>query len=196
MVRIRLHFGSVAAAMLIATLAIPGSTTAAPPLSGEAASRQATERLFNAVHANDYSAVQASIGAGADVEARNSWGVTAADLAVDKGYFRIAHYLVSVRNFQRTKGEQAVAAAAATKTGGKAVAASSERPAVTSPQQAGRPTPAVSMPVSAPVPTPSAATTPAVASVPAVDVSGGDNAANPFDPKAPAYGAEGPVTSN
>ena len=61
----------------------------------------ATQRLFEAVFGNDLAAVQSAVTAGADINARNDWGVTATDLAVDRGYFEIAHYLLSVRNFRR-----------------------------------------------------------------------------------------------
>lgn len=95
------------AAVIVAGAAFGSTGAQAVPTTGEAARKEATTRLFNAVYGNDFTAVQASVGAGADIEARNSWGITAADLAVDKGYFRIAHYLVSVRNFQRSKAEPA-----------------------------------------------------------------------------------------
>ncbi len=60
----------------------------------------ATRHLFEAVHGNNMAAVQSSIAAGADITATNEWGVTAVDLAVDKGYFNIAHFLLSVRNLR------------------------------------------------------------------------------------------------
>jgi len=34
------------------------------------------------------------------VDVPGRWGMTAIELAVDKGYFKIAHYLVAVRNFR------------------------------------------------------------------------------------------------
>ncbi len=62
---------------------------------------EATRRLFEAVQADDFSAVQASISAGADVEATDEWGMQPVDLAIDRGHYRIAHFLVSVRNARR-----------------------------------------------------------------------------------------------
>jgi hypothetical protein len=60
----------------------------------------ATQKLFDAIHANDFAAAQASVDAGADVDVPGRWGMTAIELAIDKGYFKIAHYLVAVRNFR------------------------------------------------------------------------------------------------
>jgi hypothetical protein len=60
-----------------------------------------TQQLFDAVHANDVAAVQASVGAGADIDARNQWGLTPVEIAIDKGHYQIAHFLASVRHFRR-----------------------------------------------------------------------------------------------
>jgi hypothetical protein len=60
----------------------------------------ATQKLFDAIHANDLAAAQASVDAGAKVDVPGRWGMTAIELAIDKGYFKIAHYLVAVRNFE------------------------------------------------------------------------------------------------
>lgn len=64
-------------------------------------------RLFEAVFANNMSAVRAAVADGADVMRRDGDGLTAADLAVDKGYFEIAHFLLSVRNFRQREGRAA-----------------------------------------------------------------------------------------
>lgn len=61
----------------------------------------ATKKLFDAVRANDKAKVQASIAEGADVNALNSLGMTAIDIAVDKGYYDLAHFLLGVRNAAR-----------------------------------------------------------------------------------------------
>ncbi len=58
----------------------------------------ATRDLFTAVSANDLEGVQGAISAGADLEARNIWGMTPIDVAVDRSYYDIAHYLLSIRN--------------------------------------------------------------------------------------------------
>lgn len=47
---------------------------------------------------NDLAAVRAAIDKGADVEARDYTGTQPVDMAIDRGYFDIAHYLISVRN--------------------------------------------------------------------------------------------------
>lgn len=199
--RFRMVFGLAAAALLGLASVRPGSTAVAAPAESDAARKQATERLFNAVYANDYSAVQASVGAGADVEATNSWGITAADLAVDKGYFRIAHYLVSVRNFQR-KPDQA-AAPAASGVGNEAVKSASGQPETAHPGASTKPVtpvkaPAATAPTPTPLPAPAPApmTTTARMAVPTRDVSAVEDAVNPFDPKAPAYGAQVPAVQN
>ncbi|MBC8337434.1 MAG: ankyrin repeat domain-containing protein [Alphaproteobacteria bacterium] len=58
--------------------------------------------LFKAVELNDMASVKTSIEAGADLFAANELGMTAADLAVDKGHFIIAHYLLSRRMLGQT----------------------------------------------------------------------------------------------
>jgi hypothetical protein len=63
----------------------------------------ATNQLFRAVQANDLAAVQASVGEGADVEAQDRWGMTPTDIAIDRGHYRIAHFLVSVHNSRRAQ---------------------------------------------------------------------------------------------
>ena len=70
----------------------------------------ADSRLFRAVQTNDLAAVQASIGEGADVEARDRWGMTPTDIAIDRGHYRIAHFLVSVRNNRRAQDDRSTAA--------------------------------------------------------------------------------------
>lgn len=55
------------------------------------------ERLFEAVRRNDQAAVAAALSAGARADALDEWGLTAADVALDKGYFPIARYLMDLR---------------------------------------------------------------------------------------------------
>jgi hypothetical protein len=62
----------------------------------------ATRRLFKAVELNDMPNVKSSIDAKADLFAENDEGMTAADLAVDKGHFIVAHYLLSRRILGQT----------------------------------------------------------------------------------------------
>lgn len=147
----------------------------------------ATEQLFEAVHANDFPAVQASVAAGADVEASDRWGMTPMELAIDKGYFEIGHYLVAVRNFNRSNTD--------------------ERPAVTAPARSPFGSPA-SGEVASGTPAPSSPLGPL--SQPAgngrsgvsendvdIETSAGPGSgsqewpadkANPFDPNVPAHG--------
>jgi len=58
----------------------------------------ATQELFLAVDRNDLIAVRAAVDKGADIEARDYTGTQPVDMAIDRGYFDIAHYLISVRN--------------------------------------------------------------------------------------------------
>jgi hypothetical protein len=70
----------------------------------------ATKRLFDAVWTDDMARVRASIIEGADLTAINEFGVRAVDMAVDKGHYDIAHYLLSVekqRNDQNTASQAA-----------------------------------------------------------------------------------------
>ncbi len=67
-------------------------------LAQENVLNDATKRLFQAVHENNLPAVQISITDGADIEAADENGLTPVDIAVDKGFFDIAHFLLSVRN--------------------------------------------------------------------------------------------------
>ena len=69
----------------------------------------ATQKLFDAIDANDFAAAQVSVEAGAKVDTPGRWGMTAIELSVDKGYFKIAHYLVAVRNFQGDDKSKGVA---------------------------------------------------------------------------------------
>lgn len=56
-----------------------------------------TEALFQAVELNDIAAVEAAIEGGANLAETNPDGMTAADVAVDLGHFRIAHLLLAKR---------------------------------------------------------------------------------------------------
>ncbi len=149
---------------------------------------KATEQLFEAVHANDFAAVQASVAAGADVDASDRWGMTPMELAIDKGYFEIGHYLVAVRNFNRAKSEQ---------TPTPKVSPGSPFDSAPSGGVASRP-PGPSSPLG-PMTKPANNGGSGPSASPGVDMEtsagpSGDreppaNKANPFDPNAPAYGS-------
>jgi hypothetical protein len=93
------------ASLLMTTALIATSVSAqqGAPATNQQRSGDATQSLFDAVQANDLAAVQASIAAGADPTAKDQWGLTPIDLAIDKSYFDVAHFLLSLRNFQRTE---------------------------------------------------------------------------------------------
>jgi hypothetical protein len=86
----------IGALLVAACLAVGHVTPAWPadPLS------PATKRLFDAVWADDMARVKASIVDGANLEAINDDGVRAVELAVDKGHYDIAHYLLSVERLR------------------------------------------------------------------------------------------------
>lgn len=60
--------------------------------------RELEKRLFKAVFDNNLELVKSSITAGANLKATDSNGLTAAGLAIEKGYFPIAHYILGVIN--------------------------------------------------------------------------------------------------
>lgn len=84
--------------MLVGGLLVVGSAAAA-----EESPLRATQRLFEAVHGNDLAAARASVAAGADLEATDRWGLTALELAIDKGYYDIAHFLAAARSARRSQ---------------------------------------------------------------------------------------------
>ena len=92
-------------------LALASSVSVMAPTTLAAASvkenDKATSRLFQAVYADDLTAAQASVAEGADIDARDRWGMTPTDIAIDRSHFRIAHFLVSVRNGRRAQETQA-----------------------------------------------------------------------------------------
>jgi hypothetical protein len=83
---------------LTAHLVLPQPSAAA---QGFTQKISATNRLFKSVQTNDLAGVQTAVGEGADVQARDRWGMTPADIAIDRGYYRIAHFLAAARNLQR-----------------------------------------------------------------------------------------------
>ena len=65
--------------------------------------KKLNERLFNAVHNNNLALVTSIISAGANIKATNDDGLTPAGLAVEKGYFNIAHYILGIKNQKNQK---------------------------------------------------------------------------------------------
>ena len=61
------------------------------------------KKLLGAVANNDLGAVQQIIGEGADPRSNNENGISAIDMAVDKGFFDIAHLLLAAQK-QNTRG--------------------------------------------------------------------------------------------
>lgn len=94
---------ATAAGALAQSVPPPPTVQQLPPEAGNQGSpprsaRAANEQLFNAINANDLERVKQAVQAGADVGARNAFGTTAVDLAVDLGRYDIAFYLMSFRS--------------------------------------------------------------------------------------------------
>ena len=67
--------------------------------------KELEKRLFKAVFANNLELVKSSITAGANPKATDKNGLTAAGLAIEKGYFPIAHYILGVINQKSGMGK-------------------------------------------------------------------------------------------
>ncbi|MDH5189612.1 MAG: hypothetical protein OEW37_11750, partial [Rhodospirillaceae bacterium] len=91
-------FYTVAQQMLWAMMLVFALGATSPYAQTQAESEYATKVLFMAVDKNDLPGVRAAIEGGANVEAVNPLGMQAVDIAVDRGYYDIAHYLISVRS--------------------------------------------------------------------------------------------------
>lgn len=184
----RSFFKPLFSATLLSALTLAASLGVANPAAAAQDTSKATQRLFEAVRANDLTAVQASLNAGANIDATDRWGMTAPDLAVDKGYFRIAHFLASVRHFrassdslERAKAAASPATPAPTQT---AEAVTAKAPASArkseSPSQAkasGKPAPSAADAASSTAP-----------SWPA-------DRPNPFDPRQVVFGSTIPIVA-
>ncbi len=172
----RLAVGLTALVLSLAAAAL--APAAAASLSGEAQADRATQLLFEAVHTDDFAGAEAAVAAGASIEAHDRWNSTPVELAVDKGYFRIAHFLVSVRNNRQQTAAVNAGTVRPTESGPTSTAAAAPSPA----------------PTQAPAPAQKRAATvtptPAVALAPATWPT---DRPNPFDPGAPAFGTGLPV---
>lgn len=84
---------------LILAISLIAASTAQVTVAQETLSAE-TLALFEAVEDRDMDAVKSSITAGADINAQIEADLTAADRAVDKGYFKIAHYILAIRQQQ------------------------------------------------------------------------------------------------
>ena len=124
-----------------------------------------TKRLFDAVWADDIGMVKASIVDGADIGAVNDLGVRAVDLAVDKGHYDIAHYLLSIEKLRAEESTTAAPAQASVPTPLPTVAPTAQ------PAPAPAPVAVVSP---SPLPDSSGAVQPAPAAPPRTPVSQGD----------------------
>ena len=174
-------------AMICASVLMASALAAAPvlaqqsgPAAGQQQSGDATRSLFDAVQANDLAAVQASIAAGADPTAKDQWGLTPIDLAIDKSYFDVAHFLLSVRNFQQSAASPRGSTPARQSATGFSIPA----PAVTGSEGRPKPDSARAAPV-----VPVEQTLPAQATRPKPAERWPADQPNPFDPALPAPGA-------
>jgi len=85
----------IRARILLAALAVV--VTIGGAMAQEKKLSPATESLLLAIRTNDFDAVKRSLLAGADVEAEDADGRTPIDVAIDRGRFNIAHYLLAWR---------------------------------------------------------------------------------------------------
>lgn len=157
-----------------------GDSASASPL---AFSDKATRQLFQAVYANDLASARTSVSNGADVEAKDRWGLTPTDLAIDRGNYGIAHYLVSIRNTRRKQEAASIPA----KTSEPAVAAAPAVSATASKPAKPAPGTGAAQLAALPASAPSAA--------PSVPAIGKVEGPNPFDPSTPAPGSQLPGLS-
>lgn len=172
-------------AALVLALAVAEAPAAAQSLNATVPSDRATQLLFDAVHTNDFAGAEAAVAAGANIEARDRWQSTPVELAVDKGYFRIAHFLVSVRNTRQQAATVTPEVAAA-----RPVEATQGAAAQPAPSQAGARSRSQASDSQASASQQTAAAAPAPAATPA---AWPDDRPNPFDPAAPAFGTGLPV---
>ena len=152
-----------------------GDSASASPL---AFSDKATRQLFQAVYANDLASARTSVSNGADVEAKDRWGLTPTDIAIDRGNYGIAHYLVSIRN---TRRKQETASTPPKSTEHPVAAAPAASAAASKPV---KPAPGSAQPSTIP------------ASAPGVLAAGRVEGPNPFDPSTPAPGSQLPALSS
>jgi len=171
--------------MIVAFAAVATPMSIAPAAAAASVGNEkATRQLFQAIYANDMTAVQSSVDNGADVEARDRWGMTPAEVAIDRGNYRIAHFLVSVRNTRRGPAQASARPAGSVAGSPAATQASPSKP--------------VALPaIAAPVPSTSNRAAAQLASKPvsagpAVAAAGPKAPAqpNPFDPAVPAFGSQ------
>ncbi|MEG3617921.1 ankyrin repeat domain-containing protein [Magnetovibrio sp. PR-2] len=87
-------------ALSVGPFSTPGVLTpsTAHAQSSVSTSEALTQELFLAIENQDLGGVKSAVQKGADVEARDFTGTQPVDLAISRGFFNIAHYLISVRN--------------------------------------------------------------------------------------------------
>lgn len=164
----------VLAVSLLSALGMAISAGDSQAASVSASNDKATRQLFQAVYANDLASARTSVGNGADVNAQDRWGMTPTDIAIDRGNYQIAHFLVSVRNIRRDQEARANPPA-------PAAAAVTESPSVAANKRQ-TPVPAVAPPTTK--------SGQGDATAPAIKVAAPLTGPNPFDPTLPAPGSQ------
>ncbi len=92
-------------AIVLAGSALTALCLAAPSFAQQKADIAAlNERLFTAVRSNDIATVRSTLTNGADPSVVDANGQTPAGIAIDRGYFEIAHYVLGVRNQRQAQG--------------------------------------------------------------------------------------------
>ena len=67
---------------------------------------ESTRLLFKAINENNIESVRAAVDQGANINAENTLGVRPVDLAVDLGYFDLAHFLLAANKAPKKKEEK------------------------------------------------------------------------------------------
>lgn len=94
----------------IRAIVVAGAAFAALFLSAPSFAQQNADiaalnaRLFEAVRGNDIATVRSSLTNGADPMAVDANGQTPAGIAIDRGYYPIAHHILGVRNQRQAQG--------------------------------------------------------------------------------------------
>ncbi|MBL4614195.1 MAG: ankyrin repeat domain-containing protein [Magnetovibrio sp.] len=89
--------------LALGTAVLPTHISAVSMAQAQQAPDAATQELFLAVDVNNLQGVRDAIDKGANIEARDFTGTQPVDIAIDRGYFDIARYLISVRNLRQNQ---------------------------------------------------------------------------------------------
>ena len=173
--------GAISLGALLVLLAAGG---AAAQTKSQDVSRL-NKQLFSAVRADQDARVRSQLTAGADPMAVNAFGLTPAGLAIERGNFKMAHYILAVRN-QRVMAKERAAERRRARSGHVPETVAATAPAANQETPAAQPAAPIPARQAQTPPPAAAAAQPDAAPPPpgrAVAAIGGRN---PFDPLAAA----------